>query len=128
MTQVEWLQELLSDSRDVVASLLWEPLFPLETLRSQVEEHGARIAAAGPQADHELGAALVAGAMSLLDAIAAGCTDIQRRLAQVAVRYFVLDEDGDDDLASAFGFDDDVEVFNAVVERIGFGELAIGWA
>lgn len=127
MANAEWLQELLSDSRDVVASLLWEPLFPLESLRAQVEHHQLRIAAAGPQADHELAAALVHGALRLLDAIAAGATDLQRRLAQVAVRYFVLDDDGDDDLMSPFGLDDDVEVFNAVVARIGHADLAIAW-
>jgi hypothetical protein len=124
---VDWLQELLSDSREVVASLLWEPLFPLDDLRAQVARYGLLIDQAGPQADLELGRALVQGALALLDAIAAGCTDVQRRLAQVAVRYFVLDDDGDDDLATAFGFDDDVEVFNVVVHRIGMNELAIGW-
>lgn len=124
---VDWLQELLSDSREVVTSLLREPLYPLEDLREQVASYGLRIDAAGPFADLELGRALVQRALALIDAIAAGATEVQRRLAQVAVRYFVLDEDGDDDLASAFGFDDDVEVFNVVVQRLGMGELAIGW-
>ena len=48
-----------------------------------------------------------------------------RRLAQVAARYFVLQDDGDDDLSSPFGFDDDIEVFNAVVTALGQPHHAI---
>ncbi len=121
---LEWLGELLSDSREVVATLLLEPLFPLDDLRTQVLHYRHAIVDA-PTADHLLGARLVEGALALLDAMSTSANDLHRRLAQVAVRYFVLDDDGDDDLVSPFGFDDDVEVFNAVVERIGLINLVI---
>ncbi|MEZ4320121.1 MAG: hypothetical protein R3F61_21760 [Myxococcota bacterium] len=121
----EWLAELLSDSRSVVASLLWEPLFPLDELRRQVEAYRTLIDQAGPQADHDLGTNLADRTLRLIDTMAAGCSDLHHRMTQVTVRYFVLDDDGDDDLMSPFGFDDDVEVFNAVVARLGLPELVI---
>ena len=45
-------------------------------------------------------------------------------LIQAAVQYFVLEEDAEDDLSVA-GFDDDAEVFNAVVRHLGWPELAV---
>jgi hypothetical protein len=121
---VEWLGTLLSDSREVVSTLLLEPLYPLDELRGQVLSYRQAIADA-PTADHLLGAQLVEGALALIDAVSTSANDLHRRLAQVAVRYFVMDDDGDDDLMSPFGFDDDVEVFNAVVEKIGLDHLLI---
>ncbi|MGE0489971.1 MAG: hypothetical protein AB7S38_12265 [Vulcanimicrobiota bacterium] len=51
--------------------------------------------------------------------------DEQLRLVQGAILYFVEDEDAESDFASAVGFDDDVEVFNAVCHQLGLPELAL---
>ena len=83
------------------------------------------IRAAGLPADHHLGNQLADKALALLDRINGDTCDVDRRLGQIAVRYFVLDDDGDDDLLSPFGFDDDVEVFNAVVHALGEPHHAI---
>ncbi|MCB9679726.1 MAG: hypothetical protein H6737_31760 [Alphaproteobacteria bacterium] len=107
-----------------MSTLLWEPLFRPSELRAQIDRYRAEIENAGPLADHALGLQLADNAKALLDAVRDRC-DLDQRLAQIAVRYFVLGDDGDDDLMSPFGFDDDVEVFNAVVERIGLRELLI---
>ena len=119
-----WLQTLLSDSRSVVAMLLAEPLCSVDVLRAQVLAYREQISAA-PRADRTLGGQLVDGALALLERAGTSPVELDRRLAQVAVRYFVLDDDGDEDLLSPFGFDDDVEVFNAVVLRLGMEDLAI---
>jgi hypothetical protein len=116
-----WVDELLSDTRSVVHELLDEPLLPLASLDRAVGEYRQAIEDAR-SADQELGLALVEGASALLTS--AICADTHR-LVQVAVRYFVMDDDGDDDLASPFGFDDDVEVFNAVATVLGRDELVI---
>lgn len=120
-----WLDALLSDSRAVVERLLREPQVELESLREEVLGYRQLIEAAGPVADQEVGAWLVDGALALMDAVK-GDTPERQRLAQVAVHYFVLDDDGDDDLASPFGLDDDVEVFNAVVGELDLPSLRIG--
>lgn len=116
-----WVDELLSDTRAVVRGLLEEPLQPLDDLKAAIEGYRSAIETA-PSADQELGLALIDGAGHLL-----GCArcEATHRLVQVAVRYFVMDDDGDDDLASAFGFDDDVEVFNAVAGELGRDDLLI---
>lgn len=120
-----WYQELLSDSRDVVSRLLGERLQDVEALRAQVEQHHVHVRHdAGPLTDLDAAAALHEATLSLLDRTSDASVRV-RRLAQVAVRYFVLQDDGDDDLHSPYGFDDDVEVFNAVVRAIGQPELEI---
>ena len=49
----------------------------------------------------------------------------QRRLVQCACYYFIDDEDEDGDLQSAYGFDDDAELVNVIVEQLGRPDLAI---
>lgn len=117
----QWVEELLSDTREIVRLLLDEPLLPLELLGREIASYQHAIVASA-SADKELGMALVAGATSLLSSAVSEST---HRLVQVAVRYFVMDDDGDDDLASPFGFDDDVEVFNAVAVALDRTELLI---
>lgn len=120
-----WLAELLSDSREVVVRLLEEPRHSVDELRAQVAGRMARLReATGISSDAEVAEALGQGALELLDR----CADRDaafHQLAQVAIRYFVLDEDGDGDLNPVFGFDDDVEVFNVVTDLLGLPELAI---
>lgn len=123
-TDLSWLDGMLSDSREVVIELLREPSMCLVQLRTEVEAYRDAIIAAGDVADQEVGDRLVVGVLGLIDAVLPDGPDRQR-LAQVAVRYFVLDDDGDDDLASQFGLDDDVEVFNTVVAQLQLPNLLI---
>lgn len=53
------------------------------------------------------------------------CEDSGLRHAQAAVFYFLDSEDAEPDLASATGFDDDAEVFNAVCEFLARPDLKI---
>ena len=62
-------------------------------------------------------------AAHLLGTIGEGTPDETRLLIQAAVRYFLIEEDGDGDLNSVLGFDDDAEVMNAVLVHLGHG----GW-
>lgn len=122
-----WYEALLSDARDVVGQLLDEQLVPSDALREEVERYHAHVVAdAGPMTDVQSADALRAATLSLLEQTSAA-PEHRRRLAQVAARYFVLENDGEDDLRSPYGFDDDVEVFNAVVHALGHPELEIGY-
>ena len=49
----------------------------------------------------------------------------ERRLLAGAVEYFVLTGDGDDDLSSPVGMDDDAKVTNATAEALGRSDLVI---
>lgn len=59
----------------------------------------------------------------LLAALPAEPSDDQHRLAQLAINYFVLAEDAEDDNHSMIGFDDDLQVVEAVVAELGFVDL-----
>ena len=121
------LGELLSDTRPLVRQLLAEPLRDPGTLRADLASYAARISAVDPLsiADQPLGEALARGCAAML----ARWPELDgrgRHLVQAAVLYFVLETDGDDDLESPFGFDDDLEVFNAVAKALGEPLLGLG--
>ena len=63
--------------------------------------------------------------VALLDALRPDTPEESRRLVQLACRYLVETEDGKDDLGSVFGFDDDAEVLNAVVMKLGRPDLVV---
>ncbi len=121
MSGAPWMEGLLSDTREVVRRLWEEPVCDVETLRAAIHAHRQAILGASA-ADQELGLLLAQRTEALLEEAS---TPERHRLVQIAVRYFAMDEDGDDDLASAFGFDDDVEVFNAVAGALGREDLLI---
>jgi hypothetical protein len=122
---LDWTLELLSDSHEVVSELLAEPMGDLRALAGEVAAYRDRIRRdAGPSTDVELGEQLADATLALLGR-ADAWTDDHRRVAWVAARYFVREDDGESDLASFFGFDDDVEVFNAAATRLA-PELVLG--
>lgn len=113
----DWTDDLLSDAREVVFALMASPMDDFDALAAEVHAYGAHVhRAARFVTDLELADALVSASIDLL-ARASDADDADRHAVSVAVRYFVHPNDGDADLASPFGFDDDVEVFNAVASR-----------
>ena len=120
-----WYETLLSDSRDVVRRLMGERLLDVSALKLQVDAYADHVqSAAGPMTDLDQALALTSATRQLLD-VTASSSPRTRLLAQVAARYLVLQDDGDDDLWSPYGFDDDTEVFNAVVQTLGMPQRAI---
>src|SRR5687768_280711 len=116
--ELDWTEELLSDSQEYVVELWDEPVADLRTLSVEVMAYRERIHREGQlSADVALADRLVEGTVALLDRVAAAPAE-HRRMASVAARYFLREQDGASDLASIFGFDDDVEVFNAAAARI----------
>ena len=59
----------------------------------------------------------------LLAALPEEPSEDQHRLTQLAINYFVLAEDAEDDNHSLIGFDDDLQVVVAVIEELGFHHL-----
>ncbi len=115
---MDWTSELLSDSREIVTGLLTEPMGDLEVLAEEVAAYRARIhREARPSTDVELADQLAEATLALLRRVDGVSAD-ERRIAWVAATYFVREHDGESDLGSLFGFDDDVEVFNAAASRL----------
>jgi len=63
--------------------------------------------------------------MGLLRGLTPDGPEFDHRAVQAACRYFVLEEDGDEDMESEDGFDDDIEVMNAVANALGRDDLVI---
>lgn len=116
------------ETRDFCRVIAAEAVEAPAALRAQVDAYDARIDfVAGDDGFVDVGTAkaLVVGCRALLDRMDEG-DPRHRRLVHLAVRYFVLEDDGESDLGSVTGFDDDAEVFDAIVDALGFPELAIG--
>lgn len=107
--------------RGATEALLNEPVRTRRSLLSDLEAYSDRIDAA---ALHRRDLAL-----NLARAIHQACRHLLevdwpelgpdgRQLVQVACAYFVDARDGDGDLESVFGFDDDAQVLNAVLDAI----------
>jgi uncharacterized membrane protein YkvA (DUF1232 family) len=59
----------------------------------------------------------------LLAAVPTELDKDQHLLVQLAISYFVLEEDAEDDNHSLIGFDDDLQVVVAAIEELGFHHL-----
>ncbi len=113
-----WADELLSDAHAVVVELMATADDDLPGLAERVRDWRRTVhEEARALTDTDLADTLAEATLSLLARVE-GASAEHRHLASVAARYFVSAEDGDDDLASPFGFDDDLEVFNAVALRV----------
>lgn len=121
------LKDLPREARGVWPQLKVEPPQSAEQLAAIVNKHldQARTAAATSGfVDLTLGEKIGAGCLDLIQRCAGSDAD-HWATVQAAVLYFALSEDGDDDLTSMTGFDDDAEVFNVVVESLGYPDLRI---
>jgi hypothetical protein len=115
---LDWVEDLLSDAREGVLAIAGEAPRDFEQLEAEVvayREHLHR--AAHPLTDLETVDSLTVATLSLL-AEARTRAEPERGLASLAARYFVQRSTDPDDLPSPFGFDDEVEVFNAVAARL----------
>lgn len=117
---IEVLDGLLSDTRPLVARLLAEDLLDPARLTTELDRFEETLQALEETslADVETGFRLVRACRELLETWP-DLDDRGRHLVQAAVRYLVEVDDGDGDLESAFGFDDDLEVFEAVSHALG---------
>jgi hypothetical protein len=116
----ELLQRVPPESRALVARLMDEPLLPFTVLRGEVDSyvHLYRAAQRSKESlDVGHAEALAKRCQQLLDAAGDNASEQHRRLLQVAVRYFVIEADGDDDVLAG-GLDDDEAVLDAVEELL----------
>ncbi len=123
-----FLEALPVEVRPLVEKLMREPLVPPNELRRELKNHEQQVdRAAARRADLDVHLAQCIGesCVVLLDALGPDAPEASRRLTQLACRYLIETEDGEGDLGSAFGFDDDAEVLNAVVRKRGRLDLVV---
>jgi uncharacterized membrane protein YkvA (DUF1232 family) len=75
--------------------------------------------------DFALAEELAKRSVKLLERSAPDPSEANRQLIQAAVRYFVENDDAEDDLNSVVGFNDDAQVMNAVATYLGYPDLLV---
>ena len=100
----------------ILAHAVRSPVGLREQLPHYLQAIERAAAHGGPPA--ELGRAIAHDCEALLTAWD-GLDDAGQRLARAAVEYFLLCRDGDDDLASPEGLDDDAAVVSTVRAHLG---------
>lgn len=101
------------DYETIIQPLMEEPLSSLMELKRQLMSYMAELEA-GQSAreflDLTTARTLAEEGLHLIQAVSGHYTQERHRVLQVAIRYFVLDEDVESDASSIIGFDDDAEV------------------
>lgn len=120
--RVHQMRQLSPEIRTVFERLAAAPeTRDIETVRRDIATHLEAIEAAGHSnglLPVDIAQALAAALNGLLDLLPSLESEHQR-MAIAAARYFVSEQDAVPDTGGVLGLDDDIQVFNYVVERIG---------
>jgi uncharacterized membrane protein YkvA (DUF1232 family) len=112
------------ETRDAYLKLLEGPPTSREDLLERVSTYLQQIEhASGENEFLDIRSARALG--DSLRALIRDCPQGHESHLQAAVAYFVHSDDAEHDLDSVVGFDDDVDVFNAVCEHVGLVQLQV---
>ena len=114
--------------RASIDSLLQRPVATRELMLAELDAYTQRIddsVRRQPDLDVNLAEAILQACRTLLHEHWSNLSEDQRRLVQVACDYYVDSDDEAGDLESVFGFDDDAEVLNLVVDALHRSELKV---
>lgn len=116
-------------SKQLMTRLMQEDLLPIEVLQSVIESYRRVIretARKNGKANVKIGDQIADALQALLKRVNVMTGDENQRIIQAAVRYFVIQNDGNGhDLESATGLVDDAKVANAVMMYFGREDLVI---
>ncbi len=118
--------QLEPKTRRVAEQLAGEALVSVQVLSDELQEYVEELdghSSNGGFFDHDVAKRIAALCWKLLDALPAEPDERQHRLTQLAINYFVLAEDAQDDNYSLAGFEDDLQVVTAVIHELGLGHL-----
>ena len=118
------LEGIPQAARPLWTKLVQEDLRPVHELFNDVRGYQQTLAQRAEWRDDDVDPALANGlaesSLRLLSTLDDGTPERTRRMIQAAVRYFVIEEDADNDVGSILGLDDDAEVLNAVLRALGY--------
>ncbi len=121
------LEGIPEAARPLWTTLLGEELRPVHQLFKEVRDYQQTIKQRSQWKDSDvdptLANSLAEACLRLLGTLNDSSPESTRQLVQAAVRYFVIEDDADGDLDSILGLDDDAEVVNAVLSKLGHA----GW-
>lgn len=122
----EALHDIPPEYRDRVELLLSQPPLGFEALRAEVDDYVDTVRQVGLMVDM----LDIDTAMKLVDVVRAllamesTLEDEEQRLVQLAAHYLVREED-DEEVTGVLGFDDDIQVVNAVCRVVGREDLVV---
>jgi hypothetical protein len=123
------MPDVPDSTKALLTRLLQEQLLPLETLRKAIESYRAIIHETkrkNGKANVDLGDRIADALHLILRRVNEATGDENQRILQAAVRYFIIQNDGNGhDLESAQGLVDDARVVNAVLRYFGRDDLMI---
>ncbi|MGI9203588.1 MAG: hypothetical protein ACR2Q3_06240 [Woeseiaceae bacterium] len=115
-----------SKTRRIAEQLAGEALVSVQVLSDELQQYVEKLdrqSAHDEFVDHQVATKIATLCWKLLDALPAEPDERQHRLTQLAINYFVLAEDAQDDNYSLAGFEDDLQVVTAVVQALELGHL-----
>ena len=120
-----YLPNLGQDIQRIVEQLSQEELIPPRVLADELETYIQDMSNTTHSEFFDLQTAKRVAVLCghLLDALPTNPSERQHHLTQLAIHYFVLEEDAEDDNDSLIGFDDDLLVAITVIEELGLHDL-----
>jgi hypothetical protein len=118
--------QLDPNTRRIAEQLAGEALVSVQVLSDELQQYVEELDAHSSNSgffDHDVARRIAALCWKLLDALPAEPDERQHRLTQLAINYFVLAEDAQDDNHSLAGFEDDLQVVTAVIHELGLSQL-----
>lgn len=117
------ISKLSADTRRIVDQLQDEALVPPRILAGELSEYTNELQLQAQREelfDHETAKKVATLCHRLLAALPESPSERQHRLTQLAINYFVLAEDAQED---DYSMDDDLQVVTAVIEELGLNHL-----
>lgn len=116
---------LSEPTRSCLTDLIGEPPLDAGTLARRVRAYSTELAKHNGHieiVDHWTGNEVAWKCLALLEKLDDADPE-GRALIQAAVLYFIKQDDAEHDIESPVGFDDDLEVVDAVARELGFVEI-----
>ena len=122
------LEDLPDALRQPVSDFYNMPLAPKRELIALINDYAdeiERVADRRGDLDVNLADCIARCCLTLLNEQWDGEGDHRKRLIQAACYYYVERDDEDGDLQSVYGFDDDADLLNVILEHLDRPDLAI---
>ena len=120
------LPQLDPNTRRIAEQLAKEALVSVHVLSDELQQYVVQLDAHSSSEEffeYDVAKRIAALCWKLLDALPAEPDERQHRLTQLAINYFVLAEDAQDDNHSMAGFEDDLQVVTTVIHELGLSHL-----
>ena len=120
------LPQLEPKTRRIAEQLAREALVSAQVLSDELQQYVEELDAHSSSDeffDRDVAKRIAALCWKLLDALPEKPEERQHRFTQLAVNYFVLAEDAQDDNYSMAGFEDDLQVVTAVIHELDLNHL-----